>query len=443
MINILKKLGIALAFVVALAAPAAAQFADQATYAGASTGSANAYAITVPNVGAMADVVGVPIKFLPNFPNTGDATLAITGLTPVHIYKPSSSGPVLLTGGELVSSPAQMACGIWDGTHFTLTCNINAVPAAPSFAPQGYVTPCPQTSPPSGCTAGQILPTGDVTAATALYYEPVAGNNVPIYNGSAFISHAFTELTLTLGSSNLANTIYDICIYDSSGSAAIGTTVAWSTSSAGSGNRGSGAGTAQITKLNGVYVNAVQATVKNGATTATVAANQCTIVGSVYMDGTNGQVSFTPTFGASRKWGVSNIYNKQPILLNAGVAAANWTYGTNTLRPSDNLSTSSLTVFMSVPEQLVDLSFSQQIACNTSNGSTTVAIGWNSTTVASGMTAIQSDNTAVCIGTVQRAMYNPGTFIGINVATSLEASTVTMQFNGNEVGMSLLAKWPG
>lgn len=101
------------------AAPAIAQFADQATYGGTGAGTANAQTVNIPNATQNADLLGVLIKYIPNVTNTGDATLTVTGVgVAVHVRKPSAAGPTLLTGGELVAT--QPAWLMFDGTYFNL-----------------------------------------------------------------------------------------------------------------------------------------------------------------------------------------------------------------------------------------------------------------------------------------------------------------------------------
>jgi hypothetical protein len=63
--------------------------------------------------------------------------------------------------------------------------------------------------------------------------------------------------------------------------------------------------------LSGILVNAnAMATARNGATTYSVAANEGTYVGSLFMDGTNGQITCHTAYGQSRKWGIWNAYNR-------------------------------------------------------------------------------------------------------------------------------------
>jgi hypothetical protein len=98
--------------------------------------------------------------------------------------------------------------------------------------PQGYLT----------LTSGVPVIAATVTAATAVYYTPVIGNLIPIYDGSRFNTVTFSELTLTLNSNHTANNIYDVFVFKDAGVTTIGTGPAWNTSAAASGARGTGAG---------------------------------------------------------------------------------------------------------------------------------------------------------------------------------------------------------
>jgi len=113
----------ALLVLLALAPPAAAQFADQATYAGTSGGSANAQTITVPNVSTLADIQGVLIKWVPSVANTGSATLAVSGTAATIIRKPGASGLAALAVGEL--QIGQPVITMYDGTQHVLLSAIN------------------------------------------------------------------------------------------------------------------------------------------------------------------------------------------------------------------------------------------------------------------------------------------------------------------------------
>lgn len=319
--------------------------------------------------------------------------------------------------------------------------------AAVILTPQGYLTP----------TSGTPIITSDVTAATALLYTPYVGNLVPIYNGSAFIPTVFTELTLTLVASHAASQIYDIYVFNNSGAITIVSGPAWSSATAGSCARGA---TAAITKLNGIWVNNLSITGRNGATTYTIGANLATYVGSMFMDGTNGQISFYRGYGQSRKWAAWNAYNRAPIYLKAGDATASWTYGTATIRPSNNATANSLTTFTGLAEETIDLRFGQEIQFNSdgsSNGAVgniRLGIGVNVTNAFSGrsgitvisMPAANNSGATIDVRTVI-SEFQQTPVLGIYTFTSLEdgvtASHISNTFFGTELNMVLSAFWRG
>lgn len=122
----LRRAFIAAAFLCGLAAPAAlAQYADQRQFT-TSTGSANAYAVSYPAITGTIPK-GVAFRFIPNFSNTGAATIAISGLGAVNLFKPSAGGAVALTGGEIVATPVPTPVEfVYDGTQAIIISNLGA-----------------------------------------------------------------------------------------------------------------------------------------------------------------------------------------------------------------------------------------------------------------------------------------------------------------------------
>lgn len=295
-----------------------------------------------------------------------------------------------------------------------------------------------------------ILATG-VTAGTAVYYTPYTGNLCPIYNGSQFNPQTFAELTLTLASQHTLSSHFDCFIINDAGTMRIVTGPAWSTITAGAGARGTGAGTTELTRLNGILVNTnAMATARNGSSTYSVAANQGTYVGSLYIDGTAGQVTCHTAYGQSRKWGVWNYYNRVPIFVKAGDATASWSYaGINSaFRAANNSTANSITVFSGVAEEDYEFSLFQSVGDNTTvNTDAKIGIGFNSTaTTASGKTGqtLLTGGGARLIDV--EAYYTATPSIGINVITALEATGPSAnggKFNGTEASMLLTAKWRG
>jgi hypothetical protein len=251
--------------------------------------------------------------------------------------------------------------------------------------PQGYLT----------LTSLTPVITGDVSAGTSVYYTPSIGNLIPIYNGTSFVVTTFTELTLALNANHLANTIYDLYIINDSGTVRLVTGPAWNTSTAGSGAIGSGAGTAERERLNGLLVNKVSATMRYGATTLTVDARKGTLVGSIFMDGTNGQVTCHRSVGQNRKWGIWNLYGQKRISLLVRDSTGSWTYGTATIRQSNGAAGNKATVFQGLQDGPIRALFTQRVKAENSTSQET-GIGQDSTTAY----ATVSKNSFVNLGAI-------------------------------------------
>ena len=439
----IKKLLLLLALLSAGLAPAGAQFADQANFAGTGAGTANAQTVTLNNVSSYADLLGVPVSFIPGATNTTTATFQVNSLAATAVRKPSSGGLAVLSGNEFVTG--QTATVIYDGTFFVIVSSVNSTIQNVAISPQGYLTPCQVTagSPVSGCAAGQLTPTGDVVSTTVLYYEPVVGNQIPIYNGANLVPTTFSELTLTIPSSRLANTIYDVCVFSNAGTPTAAFSVAWTTSSAGSGARGSGAGTAQIGRTLGVWTNSVAISAVNGASTFSVPANQCTIAATVLIDGVAGQTTFHRTFGQSRKWAAWNFYNRLPIYLKAGDGTATWSCATCGPRPANNNNANSLTLLSGLAEETFDIR-SIMTGTDVAGSSGLTGIGFNSNSAFGGTRASFNKGTGTDERTLNTSFMAPP-FVGTNNVFILEQVTnaATVQFNGTEVFMVLDAQWRG
>lgn len=263
---------------------------------------------------------------------------------------------------------------------------VNAASAAAiTPAPQGYLT---LSSDPNNPIA-----TTDLISVGGVYYTPYVGNLVPVYNGSSFVSTTFSQLFLSFTASQAANSIYDVFVFSNSGVLTLVTGPAWTNSGSGTGARGTGAGTTQLQRLNGLWVNDVQISGKNGATTYTIPANTATYLGTIAMDSTSGQVSCILSLGQSRKWGVWNAYNRQSIQMQVSDNTTSWAYNTNTTRAANNNAANSLTTLVGLPEVYINATEQQRVQVITASGSTggfaisgtaVIGIGINTTTTISG-----------------------------------------------------------
>ncbi len=293
-------------------------------------------------------------------------------------------------------------------------------------------------------SGGNPVMASEVTASTAVYYTPYIGDLIPIYNGSTMVARQFTELTLTLVSSHALDTIYDVFMFSNAGVLTLVTGPAWSTSGAGSSSRGTGAGTTQLSRVNGILTNFVQITGRNGSTTYTVAANQGTYLGSILIDGTAGQVTCHKTFGQNRRWSVWNMYNRQPIILKCGDATASWAYGTNTTRASRGDNNNRVHCLVGYPEEDVDCEFVQTISAAAS-ASPTTGIGVNSTTTISGSNPSVGSNNSTATTAAITAKHTLNSIpTGLTDIYSLEnVVTGSATYNGGSEGMQLQVKWRG
>jgi hypothetical protein len=307
--------------------------------------------------------------------------------------------------------------------------------------PQGYLTP----------VSGTPIILSDATSVTQIYYTPYVGNQIPVYNGSSFVPSTFAELSLALVSQHQASNIYDVFVFNNNGVLTLVTGPAWSTATAGAGARGTGAGTTQLSRLNGLWVNTVSMTGRNGSTTYAVPANQGTYTGSIFIDSVAGQVTCHRSYGQSRKWGIWNAFNRQPTFLKAGDGTASWSYTTNAYRPANNNAANSLTIFSGLAEDIYDLQLDSYFggAANTlQTVQGAVGIGVNSTTAISGTAGQFSGTNSTGSGQIvfnfkAIADHKLPPLLGINTITMLEngLGANACSFNGTEASIKLTANW--
>jgi hypothetical protein len=200
-----------------------------------------------------------------------------------------------------------------------------------------------------------------------------------------------------------------------------------------------------LARLNGIWTNAVSMTARNGGSTYSVGVGQGTYLGSIQMDGTNGQVSCYRSWGQSRKWGIWNAYNRANIYLKAGDSTGNWTYTGNIIRPSNNNTANSLTIFTGLAEEAINYGFCQKISFN-GNANCQNLIGVNSTTANVGKSGNAFTGAALRLTTVDgKAEYLAPPTLGANVATCLETAGAAFSgaFYGTEDAMLLSALYRG
>ena len=304
--------------------------------------------------------------------------------------------------------------------------------------PEGYLTPTSNTP---------VIP-GDVIAATVIYYTPFEGTWAAVHNGVSIIPYRFSQMALTLSTSQASNNIYDIYLAYNAGTPVIGTGPSWASGSggsvaAGSCARGTGGGGAAINRdaTTGLWVNTASMSLiwntGGGNNTITVPAGQGVYLGSIYIDSTAGQVTCHRSAGQSRKWGIWNGYNRQTIILQVHDNTATWSPATavNTYSPVNANTANSFVWFTGLAEEVLSSVYQCYCVSLAAGRAGFVAIGFNQTTAPSG--TIGTGDTGISgyyIGTMQ-ASYNNPPALGINVVTALEAYvSSTPQFTGTTGG---------
>lgn len=135
--TIVAILSIAAYLFVPVPSTSRAQFVQQQTWAGTSSGTANAQTLVVANYSA--NLVGVPISFIVGFTNTGPTTININGIGAANVFRQSSIGPVALSGSEL--SVGEMVTVVWTGSYYQITSYTDMTPIGSTVQFRGANTP--------------------------------------------------------------------------------------------------------------------------------------------------------------------------------------------------------------------------------------------------------------------------------------------------------------
>lgn len=104
---------------VGLPRPVIAQFSGQGTWVPAVNvgGTASAVQLTIPNITGMADLLGVPLRFVPkNTSVAGGTTINVNSYGAENVLRASSGSLVAIAGGDMTAS-GPFAEVVWDGTE--------------------------------------------------------------------------------------------------------------------------------------------------------------------------------------------------------------------------------------------------------------------------------------------------------------------------------------
>lgn len=189
--------------------------------------------------------------------------------------------------------------------------NVTSSSGGITSSPQGRLT----------LTTAVPVTTADVTGATTLYYTPYCGNQVPIYNGSAFAMTTFAELSQATTDATkspaavAASKVYDLFVWSDGGTIRCTRGPAWTNDT----TPGTGAGTSELQMINGIMTNKVAITNGPGA-------NLGTYVGTVRSDASS-QLNDSVLLRY-----VANAYNAVDRNMVVVDTTDSWTYTTATWR---------------------------------------------------------------------------------------------------------------
>ena len=372
---------------------------------GAAGGTFSGKIYTLPSSVALAGL-NLGVGSAPTVPQNGDLWMTTSGLfayiggVTYGPYLGGLSGDVLVTGANTATiqpnvvtyaKEAQSGTNTVVGNATASTANKTDLPVPScSGAAQALIW---TTNTGFGCATivggapefqGRLtaqstfpIPTVAVIGGTNVYYTPYNGNQIALWNGSAFINTAFTQLTNVLANSSVGNagpaaavaaSVYDMFVWNNGGTPTLTRGPAWTNLTTRS------AGTA-IAQVNGVYTNSVAITNGPGIGAGTY-------LGTIATDSGGATITYNPlpapaasgpTGGA---WlGLWNQYNRIIVTLSEQDSTASWVYSTNAWRAVDGSANNRVTLVLGNREDSETASYFVQ-----ETGGCTLGIDVNSTT---------------------------------------------------------------
>lgn len=257
-------------------------------------------------------------------------------------------------------------------------------------------------------TSGTPITTSDVTAATSVYFTPYLSGYQSVYNGSAWISIPFTEITIAVPAST--SQMYDVFGYNNNGVLGCDSPVAWTNDTTRA---------TAIVLQNGRYV-------KSGDATRVY-------LGSFRTTTVSGQ-----TEDSLAKRYVWNYYNRINRPMKVVDTTDSWSYNTITWRQSNNNTANQLDCVIGVSEDTVLIQAFGEVLNGTATSRTCgTGIGLNSTSVNSAQMMSQQGTTSSLVSQ-QNALYNNFLPVGRNFLVWLEigGGTDTQTWYG-DAGLSV------
>lgn len=239
-------------------------------------------------------------------------------------------------------------------------------------------------------TTGVPVTISDVSGAATVYYSPHVSARVPLFDGTVWGSRSFTELSQTLADTTkspaaaVLNANYDMFVWLDGVTLRCTRGPAWTSDTA----RGTGAGTTELERVDGRWVNKVA--ILNGPL-----AQRGLYVGTIRTDGSV-QVNDSAT-----KRHVWNAYNRARRGLRVTESNVSWVHNAASYRQVNGAATNQVDIVRGLDEDSLELVANARVACSSGTGSVLTAIGLDSTTAAASGSVFGNINlqvTGVAIG---------------------------------------------
>ncbi len=243
---------------------------------------------------------------------------------------------------------------------------------------------------------GVPISTSDQADKATLYVTPYNGNQIGLYDGSAWSVLSFSELSLDL-TGYTASKPYDIFAYNNAGTVALESLI-W---------------TNDTTRAT-AYALQDGVKVKAGATTRR-------LLGSIRITAAGGKT----TDSAAIRW-VDNVYNQVPRQARVVPPDANWAYTTATYRQWNANAANQFDMMVSVPGRVLELNLLASPSNTSAAVELTIAIGADATNVpATGPSAATIASLAGQGRGAIRACLAPVPAVGRHYYAMIEYSTAT------------------
>lgn len=283
-------------------------------------------------------------------------------------------------------------------------------------------------------TSATPVLTSTVTGAGTVYYALHVGNLIPITtNGTGFKPRTFAQLSNVLANSstgkagpaaaaNASN--YDLFVWDDAGTLRLTRGPAWTSDT----GRGTGAGTTELARVAGIWVNAVAIT--NGPSQ-----NRGTYVGTIR---TNGSATVDVNFGSAASGGgaasigVWNAYNRAIMAATVSDTDNSWTYTTNAFRNYNNSSGNRVSFVRGLDLDAVSADFVGGLAVTSGTVNVGIAIGLDGSTV-----GLRTLDVGTALATSRRANYSGLPGIGFHYLQALDFGGANTTFYGDAGGSFL------